>query len=80
MFLDWLPNSPDLNPIEKAWDWCRGWLQERDFKADNDAELEQGWRDAWEALPQQTINKWFEDMRKNLQKVIRQNGDNKFHA
>ena len=79
VFDDWPPNSPDLNPIEKAWDWCRKYLQDKDFHAKNSKELEAGWREAWDALPQETINTWFESMKDVCEKVIAQNGDNKFH-
>ncbi len=24
--MDWPPRSPDLNPIEQAWWWCRRWI------------------------------------------------------
>ena len=37
---DWPPRSPDLNPIEKAWGWCRRYLQNKQFVAHNREELE----------------------------------------
>lgn len=61
-FEDWLPHSSDLNFIEKAWDWCRKYLQDRNFHVDSREELEVGWNEAWEALPQEKIDQWFEAM------------------
>ena len=77
-FVDWPPHSPDLNPIERAWDWCRHYLQEHGYHAETDADVEKCWREAWEALPEELIHKWFEEMPDILQKVIDHNGDNDF--
>ncbi|KAI9712982.1 MAG: hypothetical protein M1812_006730 [Candelaria pacifica] len=41
-FYDWPPNSPDLNPIEKAWHWCRRYLQRRNTVFKNQKEAEAG--------------------------------------
>ena len=80
VFWDWPPLSPDLNPIERAWDWCRRYLQDKDFHAETNQELVDGWNEAWDALPLDLVNSWFEEMRSRLQKVIQQKGDNLFHA
>lgn len=79
-FWDWPPKSPDLNPIEKAWGWCRHWLQQHHTVARNRTELEDQWRAAWDALPQSLIDGWFEKMSETLQKCINAKGDNDFHS
>ena len=77
---DWPPCSPDMNPIEKAWDWCRRYLRQKNFEANTREELEEGWREAWQALPQEEIDHWFEDMPNLLRKIKEHNGDNDFHS
>lgn len=57
-----------MNPIEKAWDWCRHWLQQHHVVANNRKELESQWRAAWNALPQSLIDGWFKKMGETLQK------------
>ncbi|RPA71713.1 hypothetical protein BJ508DRAFT_217781, partial [Ascobolus immersus RN42] len=52
--LDWVGNSPDLNPIEKAWAWVRKRVALR--KPRNFEERCQFWREECEALLQEQIN------------------------
>ena len=79
-FNDWPAKSPDLNPIEKAWAWCRQWLRDNDMVFNNRREAMRGWRSAWKALPQPLINQWFEEMEDLLNKVIEHDGNNDFQA
>ena len=79
-FKDWPSKSPDLNPIERAWAWCRQYLRDRDMVFNNRKEAIRGWRKAWKALPQPLINQWFEDMPALLRKVIEHHGDNNFQG
>ena len=78
--IDWPPHSPDLNPIEKAWAWCRRWLRQHEFYAKNRAELEDGWKRAWEALPQPTIDSWFEELPELFRKVKEVKGGSNFNS
>ena len=76
----WPPNSPDLNPIEKAWAWCRNYLRERNFVGRTDEEIENAWLEAWDALPYETINTWFEGMKGLCKKVRDNKGSNHFNS
>jgi len=45
----WPPNSPDLNPIENAWAWCKRRVYAKQYNTLDD--LWQAVQAAWEALP-----------------------------
>jgi hypothetical protein len=62
--IDWPAHSPDMNPIEHIWRALKSILHRRHHNVhllDNNAvdrEILKGWiREAWEAIPQDLINK-----------------------
>lgn len=78
--MDWPARSPDINAIEKAWDWCRKYLADRRFVATSREHTIQMWTEAWEALPIDLINKWIDQTSDILEKIIIAEGDNSFHG
>lgn len=79
-FLNWPAKSPDLNPVEKAWAWCRQYLRDRNTIFNNRQKAIRGWKAVWRALPQETINDWIKKMPNVLQKIIDHEGDNDFQS
>ncbi|RPA71570.1 hypothetical protein BJ508DRAFT_217914 [Ascobolus immersus RN42] len=80
--LEWPPNSPDFNPIEKAWKYIRGKVAKRKGKA-KPTTMEQvaaAWIEEWEKLPQELIDKWimraYNDI---LGRAIKNQGGNEYH-
>ena len=79
-FRNWPPRSPDLNPIEKAWKWCRNWLRRHNVVFKTREQAEYWWKQAWSELPQSEIDRWFEELGDLLQKCIDDDGDNNFQG
>ena len=77
-FNDWSAKSLDLNPIEKAWTWCRQWLRNNDMMFHNRREIMAEWRAIWKTLFYRLINKWFKNMKSLLDKIIEHENNNDF--
>jgi hypothetical protein len=56
LLLDWPPNTPELNPVDKAWGWIKHVVQQQ--RPASQAQLQDSIQQAWDALPQSTIQKW----------------------
>ena len=62
----WPGNSPDFNPIEKAWPWmkrtatCRG-------APTSKAAMEKSFINVWKVLPQRDIHAWLEGVYLNVE-------------
>ena len=70
----WLPNSPDLNPV----DYCVWSALERNVycerRFENTIELKEAILQEWEALPQAVINNTIDGSRSCVRLVISENG------
>ena len=70
----WLPNSPDLNPV----DYCVWSARERNVyckrRFENTIELKEAILQEWEALPQAVINNTIDGFRSCVRLVIAETG------
>ena len=73
----WPGNSPDLNPIEKAWPWMKRVTTARGCPRTR-RQMEQRWKRVWQELPQEQLQKWVEGVYNNVQEVLRLNGGNEY--
>ncbi|OKO95224.1 Transposable element Tc1 transposase [Penicillium subrubescens] len=72
--IDWPPYSPDLNLIEKVWDWMKDWIGDRylknyDRKLSYD-QLREAVRAAWDTIPRSFLSQQIDLMQKRCQAVI----------
>ena len=71
----WPAYSPDLNPIEKVWNWMKDWIQERyDDNLRGYDELREAITAAWNAVPVAYLNELLEEMPARCQAVVDANG------
>ena len=72
----WPPFSPDLNPIEMAWNWMKDWIQGRypDDINKNYDRLRDAVIAAWRAIPEAFLDDLIEEMGARYQAVIDANG------
>ena len=75
--LKWPPYSPDLNPIEHLWHLMKCWLQKHHPELCSGGKSEADWQalgkaivEAWEAIPQSTIDNLIGSMNRRCQAVI----------
>jgi hypothetical protein len=73
----WPGNSPDLNAIEPAWYWLKRRTTARGAPA-NRKDMEQAWRQAWQDLPQETIQQWIAAIPDYIKKIIKLEGGNEY--
>ena len=68
------PFSPDLNPIEDAWNWMKDYLALH-FPAKMTYDtLRRAVREAWDALPEEFLQARVDSMIERWQAVINANG------
>jgi DDE superfamily endonuclease len=79
--LPWPPYSPDLNPIEHLWHLIKTWLQKNrpdlchGGKSEEDrAALGRAIVEAWDAIPQESIDGLIRSMGKRCKAVIKAEG------
>jgi transposase len=77
--LSWPGHSPEVNASEHAWPWIRRHITKNYPLSGTIDQCEQHWREQWEALPQEVINKWIDGIPDVVRKIIEYGGKNNFH-
>lgn len=72
--LDWPPFSPDLNPIEHAWDMLGRAIKRLDQQPRTVEELGLELQVEWDNIPQAKIRKLIRSMRSRIRECIRARG------
>ena len=72
--MPWPACSPDMNPIEHAWDALGRAISERDNIPQTLQELAQALTEEWDALPTDNINRLVDSMPRRLNALIRARG------
>lgn len=68
--MDWPSRSPDLNPIEHAWDELGRRVKDRQHQPTNLAELRQALIQEWNAIPQYVVRRLVTSMRRRCQACV----------
>ena len=74
----WPGNSPDLNPIEKAWYYLKRVTTARGAPTTR-KEMEAAWLRAWRGMALSTVCVWIEGILNNIKQIIALNGGNNYH-
>ena len=75
--MDWPARSPDLNPIEHAWDMLQTAISARPVQARNIEELRQALIQEWTNLDQNRLIRLIQSMRRQCLAVINARGGHK---
>jgi predicted transcriptional regulator len=78
-FLEWPPQSPDLNPIEELWSFVESGLRKREHQPSNLRELEEIVAEVWAAIPKETYRNLISSMPRRIQAVLSANGGHTTH-
>ncbi|GFV49460.1 transposable element Tcb2 transposase [Trichonephila clavipes] len=73
--MDWPARSPDLNPIEKVWDFLGRRLAARSLPPVTIRELRLALKDEWAAMPQQLIDTLILSMGRRCESCLAVRGD-----
>ncbi len=73
--LDWVPQSPDLNPIEFLWDVVDRRIRKRPGVARNLAELQTHLQEEWSRISPHFLRRLVDSMPKRVRLVIRMKGN-----
>jgi transposase len=73
--LDWVPQSPDLNPIEFLWDVLGRRIRKRPVAARNLVELESHLKEEWSHIHHNFLGRVIDSMPKRIRLVIKANGN-----
>ena len=72
--MQWMPYSPDLNPIEQLWDELGRCVSARRRQPATRQMLIQALQEEWDRLPQQTIRNLVQSMRRRCVACVRARG------
>ena len=72
--MDWPSKSPDLNPIEHAWDMMARSIEELEVQPNGLQQLGVALEAAWDALDVRDVNRLVNSMRQRCQAVIAAGG------
>ena len=80
--VDWPPNSPDFNPIEKIWTLMKRQIQRRRGleRITTVGQMKSVLKEEWEKITIAEINAQISLLPKTMVLCIKQAGNNKFHA
>lgn len=75
-FIQWPPNSPDLNPIEPVWCWIKDYIQQHFWEEPNPSydRLRIIVNEAWEAVPWSVFEALLASMPARMEAVIEAQG------
>ena len=68
--MEWPARSPDLNPIEHAWDMLQADVSSRPMQPASVQELRQALLEEWDQIPQYKIRRLISSMQRRCQAVI----------
>ena len=74
--MEWPARSPDLNPIEHAWDMLQTAVSSRPVQPASVQELRHALLEEWDQIPQYKIRRLISSMRRRCQVVIEARGHN----
>ena len=74
VLMEWPARSPDLNPIEHAWDMLQTAVSSRPVQPGSVQELRQALLEEWDQIPQYKIRRLISSMRRRCQAVIEARG------
>ena len=72
--MEWPARSPELNPIEHAWDMLQAAVSSRPVQPASVQELRQALLEEWDQIPQYKIRRLISSMRRRCQAVIEARG------
>ena len=72
--MEWPARSPNLNPIEHAWDMLQTAVSSRPVQPASVQELRQALLEEWDQIPQYKIRRLISSMRRRCQAVIEARG------
>jgi Transposase len=73
----WCGNSPDLNAIEVAWPWMKRYTTKKGAPQSRSEAIAK-WLAAWEAMPQEAIQRWIERIPRHVAEIIKLEGGNEY--
>jgi transposase len=74
LVIGWPAYSPDLNPIETVWNWMKDWIQNYRGEISGYDAIREALNSAWDALPEDFLEKLIQEMPARCQAVIDANG------
>jgi hypothetical protein len=71
----WPSDLPNLNLIEKVWDWMKDYLEATFSEQMTYPQLRRGVQEAWDPIPVDQLNKLIDSMHDRCQAVIDADGN-----
>ncbi len=72
-FLEWPPQSPDMNPIELVWMWMENIIYDKSFK--NKQELTDFVFELWNKIPDTIILNFIDKVFDKMDRIRNNNGE-----